>query len=69
MGIYLRSELEIKKDEIEVGTQIVYSDMSNYMTYTVLETNGTTITVENNESGYVETHHYARLQMGWEVKK
>lgn len=61
----LMSNVEIKKDLVEVGMILTYSDINNYMTYTVLDVDSESFECVNNETKEEEVYFFDELQIGW----
>jgi len=65
----LMSEVEIKKDLVEAGMILTYSDMNNYMTYTILDVDNESFECIDNETKEEEVYFFDELQIGWNFKE
>lgn len=64
----LRSNIEINKNLLKVGTEIYYCDCENYMSYTVTEVNEKGFECLENETKDLEYFFFSELQHGWDFK-
>lgn len=64
----LMSKVEIGKDLVKNGMILTYSDINNYMTYTVLDVDNESFECINNETKEEEVYFFDELQVGWNFK-
>jgi len=64
----LKSKVELNKELVKVGMELLYSDNANYMTYTIIDVDSESFECINNETNQEEVYFFNELQIGWDFK-
>lgn len=65
----LQTNLLKLKRKLQVGDKLIYSDMSNYMEFEVMEVNKNIFVTKDIETNEVEERNLFNLQHGWDFKR
>jgi hypothetical protein len=64
----LQNNLSKLNRHLQVDDKLVYSDIHNYMEFTVLEVNKNLFTTVNMETGEIKERDLLCLQYGWDFE-
>ena len=65
----IQSKVTERQAEVQEGTQLVYSDICNYETFTVKSIFDGGFTAVDEETGIVSSYDFESLQYGWRFQK
>ncbi len=60
----IKSEVELQKDKVKVGMELIYSDNSNFQIWIVEDVNELGFDASSND-GDVDFFFFDELQFGW----